>query len=650
MSAGNAGPSTRLAEFATRRPRRVLAAWGVIVLVSLGLIGTLLGSGLTSDAKLTNHPESDAAQKLIDARLPNQTEFDEVIVMRSERAVVTDATFATRVRTLIRDARRSGSVKQISSYLDPGGKVLVSADRHATVLPVVLLHPKDTRIADLISLVERSNGKRGFAVHITGSNTLDRDFTELSASDLSTGELQFGLPAALIVLLLVVGTLTGAAIPMLMAIISIVVALGLAAVVGQVFQLNLFITNMVVAMGLALGIDYSLFIVSRLREERHRGRGTREAIMIVANTATRAVVFSGTAFTLAMIGMLLVPNTTLRSLGLGAVLVGLVSIAVALTFHPAVLMVLGDRVDRLRVPWLGRRIAASAGEEGPVWRRAVLAVLRRPAISLVLTTAVLLALASPVLGLRIGAAGTSSLPNDTVAKQGLLALQRDFPSGATDPVNVVVDGSASDPRVQQGLTRLRAAARQRPRLRREGADRRARAAHRAWPRFPSPSSRAAPALGSHRPAARRLRAAAFGAAADRVFVGGSPAEARDSFAVDGGWLPIVIAFVLTLSFVLLTLAFRSIAIPLTAIAVNLLSVGAAYGILVLVFQKGVGTDLLGFTQVERIDSWVPIFLFSVLFGLSMDYQVFLLSRIHERWAAPATPMPRSSTASPPPPA
>jgi RND superfamily putative drug exporter len=126
---------------------------------------------------------------------------------------------------------------------------------------------------------------------------------------------------------------------------------------------------------------------------------------------------------------------------------------------------------------------------------------------------------------------------------------------------------------------------------------------------------------------------AFGATADRVHVGGTPAEARDAFAVDGGWLPIVIAFVLTLSLVLLTLAFRSIAIALTAVAVNLLSVGAAYGILVLVFQKGVGADLLGFTQVERIDAWVPIFLFSVLFGLSMDYQVFLLSRIHERWAA-----------------
>jgi len=159
---------------------------------------------------------------------------------------------------------------------------------------------------------------------------------------------------------------------MVMAVISILVALGITAVVGQVFKVNTFITNMMVAMGLALGIDYSLFIVSRLREERHRGSSTREAILTVAGTATRAVVFSGTAFTLGMLGMLLVPGTTLRSLGFGGVAVGLVSIAAALTFHPALLMVLGDRVDRLRVPWLGRCVAASAGEEGPIPRRAVL--------------------------------------------------------------------------------------------------------------------------------------------------------------------------------------------------------------------------------------------------------------------------------------
>src|SRR3954451_21058792 len=387
-SASGWGPR-RVAEFATRRPRRVLAVWGVVVLVSMGLIGTLLGSGLTSDSKLTNHPESDRAQQLIDQRLPGQDTVDEIVVVRSERLTVADAAFAARVRSLTRAIRGNGGVTQTFSYLDPGGKILVSGDRHATALTVTLDHTGDDRIDGLISVVERADGSGGFAAHITGNHTLDRDFTELSASDFQTGELQFGLPAALIVLLLVVGTLVGAAIPMMMAILSIVVALGVTAVVGQVFELNLFIVNMIVAMGLALGIDYSLFIVSRLREERHRGRDTREAILVVASTATRAVVFSGIAFTLAMIAMLLVPDTTLRSLGLGAVIVGLVSIAVALTFHPALLMVLGDRVDRGRIPFVKQREASA------FWLRAVSAVMKRPALSLVSGVAILLALAVP---------------------------------------------------------------------------------------------------------------------------------------------------------------------------------------------------------------------------------------------------------------
>jgi putative drug exporter of the RND superfamily len=633
MTGSGFGP-TRLAAFATRRPRRVLAAWAVLVLLSFGLIGTLLGSGLTSDGKLTNHPESYAAKDLIDARLPNQRKVDEVIVVRSEKVLVSDPAFARHVRTLVDDARASHSVAGIDSYLDAGAKGLVSADRHATMLPLVLAGKKadkQTVVDDLIPVVDGSNAASGFKVSITGTYTLGRDFTKLSESDLSKGELQFGLPAAMVVLLLVFGTLTGAMIPMLMAIISIVVALGITALVGQVFQLNLFITNMVVAMGLALGIDYSLFIVSRLREERRRGRDTREAIMTVANTATRAVVFSGTAFTLAMIGMLLVPDTTLRSLGFGAVVVGLVSIAVALTFHPAVLMVLGDRVDKLRIPWLGRRVAASAGEEGPLWRRAILAVMRRPAISLIATTVILLALAGPVLGMRIGSSGSSSLPDGTVAKQGLLALERDFASGATDPVNIVVDSPANGSSTKQGLKRLRA---ELARDRDFGAGSMTIQPGRqitvaSLPLTVEPASERASA------AIDRLRndyiPRAFPTTADEVYVGGNPAEARDSFAVNAGWLPIVIAFVLLLSVVLLTLAFRSIAIPLTAVAVNLLSVGAAYGILVLVFQHGVGAGLLGFTEVDRIEAWVPIFLFSVLFGLSMDYQVFLLSRIHERW-------------------
>src|SRR5947208_3951435 len=201
------GPS-RLAEFATRRPRRVLAVWGVLVLVSLGLVGGFINSALTSEGTLTNHPESLAAKDLIDKRLPNQHKVDEVIVVRSEQAVVSDPAFAQRVRLLIRDARGSGSVRQIRSYLDPGSASLISADRHATMIPLVLAETKHMRIQDLIPVIERANGRAGFAVNITGKYTLGNDFNTVSKSDLSNGELKFGLPAALIVLLLVFGTVT----------------------------------------------------------------------------------------------------------------------------------------------------------------------------------------------------------------------------------------------------------------------------------------------------------------------------------------------------------------------------------------------------------------------------------------------------------
>jgi RND superfamily putative drug exporter len=384
-------------------------------------------------------------------------------------------------------------------------------------------------------------------------------------------------------------------------------------------------------MGLALGIDYSLFIVSRLREERHRGASQRDAILTVAGTATRAVVFSGCAFVLAMLGMFLMPDSTLRSLAVGAIAVAVVSLAVALTFHPALLMVLGDRVDRLRVPWLGRRVADAAGREGRFWGGAVRFVVRHPASSLLVACVLLLAAASPVLGLKIGSSGAAALPNDTVGKQGLLALERDFPAGATSPVDIVVDGPAANPRVLRSVQALRADLARDPAFAaRATVIRRGPAITvLSLPLTAQPNTQRATA------AIDRLRDdanSAFAGAPAKVLVGGEPAESRDYFAMVDRNLPIVIAFVLALSFVLLTLAFRSIVVPLTAIAANLLSVGAAYGLLVLVFQHGVGADVVGFGRVERIDAWVPVFLFSVLFGLSMDYQVFLLSRIRERYS------------------
>ncbi|HEX6712311.1 MAG TPA: MMPL family transporter, partial [Thermoleophilaceae bacterium] len=210
----------QLAEAATRRPRRVLLIWGLVVVVSFVLIGALLPSAITSENSLTNNPESTQAQDLIDERLPDEHAVDELIVVRSENATISDPAFEHRIETLVADARKTGSVAAVQTPLQPGTEALVSRDRHAAIVAIVLKEKKDERIDDLVPVVEAANGQGGFAVSITGENTLGRDFTKVSEEDLSNGELRFGLPAALIVLLLVFGTLTGAAIPMLMAIIS----------------------------------------------------------------------------------------------------------------------------------------------------------------------------------------------------------------------------------------------------------------------------------------------------------------------------------------------------------------------------------------------------------------------------------------------
>ena len=243
--------------------------------------------------------------------------------------------------------------------------------------------------------------------------------------------------------MLVFGAVVAGLVPVLLGLLSIVIAVALTALVGQAFEVSFFVVNMISAMGLALGIDYSLFILSRFREERARGLEKIDAIVASGATASRAVLFSGMAFVLAMIGMLLVPDTILRSLALGAILVGIVSVFAALTLLPAVLSLLGDRVNAVRIPVIGRRAISSAGSEGRFWSALVRRVMRRPLVSLVAATALLLALALPVLVIDTGFSGLSTLPDRFPSKQGFDALNRDFPGTGVDPAQIVIQGDAS---------------------------------------------------------------------------------------------------------------------------------------------------------------------------------------------------------------
>src|SRR5215213_692601 len=565
----------RLALTAARHPWRLIAAWLVTLVVAIGLVGALLSGRLTTEGEVTNNPDSLRASNLLFERFPQREVSDEVVVVRSPTLTVDNPAFRRRVEGLVQQGRRDKVIHDARTFSATQDRTLVSPDRHAMLLPITLgpTDPSDG-IEDVIAAVERSDADPRFEAAVTGTYTTEHDFNELSQSDLENGELKFGLPAALLVLIIVFGALVSAFLPLLLAIGSIIVAIGLTALVAQGWELSVFVVNMITGMGLALGIDYALFVVSRFREERVAGRDKEAAIGAVGATASRAVLFSGSAYVIAMLGLLLVPSTIMRSLAAGAILVGVVSVAAALTLLPAI----------------------------------------------------------PVVTLNIGAAGVETMPDRLTTKKGLVAVARSFPTAGAEPALVVVDGPVSSPEVRRAIVKLRTGLARDPAYGRPTLEANA-PGNLGVLKVPIGAD---PLSDQAVDDVRRLRddaipAAFAGVGSAKVYVGGTTAENIDYFDVMQTWLPIVIAFVLALSFLLLTVAFRSVVVSATAIALNLLSVGAAYGLLVLVFQHGVGAGLLGFTQVDTIEAWVPLFLFAVLFGLSMDYQVFLLSRIRERY-------------------
>ncbi|HEU4448842.1 MAG TPA: MMPL family transporter [Gaiellaceae bacterium] len=621
-----------LARACALHPWRTVAVWIGLVVLSLGVVATMLGDTLTSEGDVTSETDSRRGYDLLAERFPAtreevEQEASEVVVVDFGRGRADDPAAEERLQALAAELEQAGATSVVP-YRDENGERVVSEDGSATALLVALGFDGEDKVEPAVEAVERLDEEPGVEAAMTGELVLDEDFGRLSEEDLQEGELFFGAPAALVVLLLVFGSVVAGVVPLVLAVLAIVVALALTALVGQVFELSVFVTNMIFGMGLALGIDYSLFILSRFREERSQGREKVDAIVTAGATASRAVLFSGAAFVLAMTGLELVPNTIMRSLATGAILVGIASVAAALTLLPAVLSLLGDRVNSLRIPFFGR---ASAAAESRFWGRIVAAVMRRPVASLAAAVALLLAAATPVLALETGTAGISTLPDRFESKQGFDLLNREFPGQTVDPVEIVVDGDADSPDVRAALDRLEEQLPRKPILG-EPTEETSPGGDLVAVTVPIAGDSVSPeAVAAVRELREETIPATFAGVDAEVFVTGDTAEDVDYYDVMDAWLPIVFAFVLGLSFVLLTIAFRSVVVPATAIAMNLLSVGAAYGLLVLVFVKGVGNELFGFQQVDFVEAWVPLFLFAVLFGLSMDYQVFLLSRIRERF-------------------
>jgi RND superfamily putative drug exporter len=622
-----------LALSSARHPWRTIAAWAIAAVIAMVAIVMLLPGSLTSQGTPTNNPQSQRALDTERGAFPAAAPFSatDLIVVRSPRFTVSAPQFRALVGGLAAEVRRDKGVDSVRSYLDGGGLPLVSRDRHAALLTLAMPDFNAAGIHEVIAAVQHADTTPGFTASITGEQTRQHDLNQLSQQDLRSGELRIGLPAALIVLLLVFGAVVAGLVPLLMAIFSIIIGLGAVSALAHGFSLSMFVINMLTGMGLALGIDYALFVISRYREERARGLEKHDAIAASGDSASRAVLFSGGTFVLAMFGLFLVPNSIMRSLAVGAIVVGVISVAAALTLLPALLGLLGDRIERLRIPLFSSRRGAAASPEGRVWGAIVRAVLRRPGLGLTVPVLLLLLAASPILGLRIGTSGVTVLPSHLESPQGYAALQRDFPGTASSPAEIVVTRNSTQPAVQHAIARLRATLAADPRFGPGTVEQSAtgQIAVLSVPLRGDPAG--APAIS----AVRRLRStvipAAFAGTPTRVLVGGTTSQDIDYFDSVTGPAPYVIGLVLALALIFLTIAFRSLVIAATAVVLNLLSVGAAYGLLVLVFQHGTGASLFGFQHVNAIEAWVPLFLFSVLFGLSMDYQVFLLSRIKERY-------------------
>jgi RND superfamily putative drug exporter len=622
-----------LARASARRPWTTIIVWVALLAVGGFVTSALLGSALTSDFDFTNEPEAVRAERLVEDRLRGPTKLRETFILQSEEATVEDPAFRGEVEALQADLMALGPdvVEAAVSFYETEDPSMVSRDQHATIIGVVLAGELDeaTDHVDAIRGIARDHTGGDFRTLVAGDVTLNDDFNRVAEEDLQKGE-SIGIGVALVVLVAVFGAVVAAVVPILLAIGAIVIALGAVALIGLAMDFSFFVTNMITMMGLAVGIDYSLFIVSRYREERAHGREKLDAIGAAGATANRAVFFSGMTVVLALLGLLLIPTTIFRSLGLGAILVVLFAVLASMTLLPAVLSLLGDRVNALRV-LRRKRTPGAAPRDGGFWDRVTHGVMRRPVVALLLGGGLLVAAGVSYFGINTGFSGISTLPDDAPSKQAFQVLMTEFSGGVTAPVEIVVDGDVTSPRVRAGIEDLQSL------LAEDGgfgpstveANQAGDLAVVSAPVAGDPSGEAAS------DAIERLREVyvpeAFGEAPAEVLVGGQTAFNKDFFDLTDTYTPIVFVFVLGLSFVLLTVVFRSIVVPIKAIIMNLLSVGAAYGLVVLVFQNGVGADLFGFQRVEAIDAWLPLFLFSVLFGLSMDYHVFLLTRIRERW-------------------
>jgi RND superfamily putative drug exporter len=611
----------------------IVAFWVAVILVG-GFAASKL-SPLLSNTFTVPGTDSERARTILQQHFGDRSDGEFLVVykirnahpgvrLRLERAIRAGAAAVPAGRaTALRDAKGGVVYGSILSSLD-----LAEAKGHTD------------------DVLRRMGRIRGVDAYVSGQAAIQHDLDPIFASDLRKGE-GIALPIAFFVLLSVFGLSFATTMPFLFAAATITGTLGVVFIFAHHMVMATYVTNLVQLIGLGIAIDYSLLVIYRFREELARGRATDDAIVRTMETAGRAVIFSGATVAIGLALLLFMPLPFMRSMGVGGFLIPLVSIAAAATLQPALLSLYGRRgTARVHVAeWLRRRGVplpriAGADDEHGMWARLATAIMRRPLAFLAGGVGVLVAAAVPVYALQLTPGSAQGIPQTPQSVRGLNVLRGAVGPGALSPTQIVIDtGNANGVRrrdVQAAVGRMSNALRSDPEVALVQAG--------TSGRYVDPGARYQQVIvaGRHEygdePAQRfvsRLRTAIIPSAGFpagvRVLAGGGPPQGVDFLKRSYSVFPWLVGAVLILTYLLLMRAFRSLLLPLKAVMLNLLSVAASYGMLVVVFRWGIGGTLAGLYQFPQVEGWIPIFLFAMLFGLSMDYEVFLVTRMRETW-------------------
>ena len=618
--------AARMAAWSGRHRKKAFWGWLAFVVVVF-MAGNMVGTTNISDVDQFSG-ESHKAEVALDRS--GLRPVKESVFIQSDKSTIKDPPFQAAVEDVTNRLAKVPYVENVRSPLT--GDSAVSGDGHAALVDFEIAGDStlaaDRVDATIAAVTAAQAAHPALDIEQLGDASANKAINEVIGEDLAkAGELS--LPLTLIILTLTFGTLVAAGVPLLIGITAVLAALGLVAIPSTFLPVDANLPAVVLLIGLAVGVDYSLFYLRRERDERAAGRSERSALETAAATSGRAVLISGVTVMVAMAGMFISGDKSFISFAEGAIVVVAIAVFASLTVLPAMLSWLGDRVEKGRIPLLGRR-RKPAGQSH-FWAALTRRVMRRPGLSIVLAGGLMVALAIPALQMKIVTSGVEQLPNDLPIIVTYDKVRAVFPTEGVVATVVVEADDVRSGATAAGITALRSAVDGSSAFKPGTEVIYSKDGTVAQINVPTPGSgNDAPSVHALNVLRDQIIPATVGQVPGAsVNVTGDAASSEDFASQLKSRLPLIFAFVLGLAFLLMLVTFRSIVIPIKAILLNLLSVGAAYGVLVLVFQNGHGESLLGFTANGGVANWLPLFLFVVLFGLSMDYHVFILSRIRE---------------------